>query len=443
MRRAGFSSENRADAETGPFVFARIAAAAAFLFVAADAGAQEVYTYALGERASAMGGAYIALADDASGCYYNPAGIAFAESLRFSVTGNVYGYSHIKYKNAFQVGDLSGDLESEMYYAHPQSFGTVYRFDALKFEDPLPQRQAFGFSIMVPDRYVFRDLASYRGERHQLSISEDVQTYWFGPSYAYRLRSRLSAGATLYGLFGQENVRSNWQGEFTDEDLSFLDGRMDIGSYYEENRTTFGILLLGGLLYAPQPWRLGLVARTPSTQLFGKGDATNNSFLGYQTSHASDQDYVKFEPKREDPWLVGGGLAYERPQQFTLSADALYTGGLSYDDADKEEAASRVKLNPVTNVRAGAEYYVSPVVPLRAGFFTNFAKEDPDNEDSGPVLDLYGVTAGAGVQHRQFTMAFAVNYVFGSGHAWVTALREKRRHRRRRRRTHRRRRGNH
>jgi len=30
----------------------------------------------IGERAATMGGSYVAISDDSTGCYYNPAGIA-------------------------------------------------------------------------------------------------------------------------------------------------------------------------------------------------------------------------------------------------------------------------------------------------------------------------------------------------------------------------------
>ena len=44
----------------------------------------------VGDRSGALGGAYTALADDPSGCYYNPAGLAFAPYQSFSASMNVF-----------------------------------------------------------------------------------------------------------------------------------------------------------------------------------------------------------------------------------------------------------------------------------------------------------------------------------------------------------------
>src|SRR5215475_8008571 len=48
--------------------------------------------YLIGARAAGMGGAFTALADDGSGPYYNPGGIAFAKRSSLSLAASVYGY---------------------------------------------------------------------------------------------------------------------------------------------------------------------------------------------------------------------------------------------------------------------------------------------------------------------------------------------------------------
>ena len=54
----------------------------------------------VGGRAATMGGAYIAIADDASGAYYNPAGIGFAPSSSISGSAKVFSSSSLTYKQA-------------------------------------------------------------------------------------------------------------------------------------------------------------------------------------------------------------------------------------------------------------------------------------------------------------------------------------------------------
>lgn len=44
----------------------------------------------IGERASGMGGAYVAVSDDTAGLYYNPAGIILAQSNSVSASVNTW-----------------------------------------------------------------------------------------------------------------------------------------------------------------------------------------------------------------------------------------------------------------------------------------------------------------------------------------------------------------
>src|SRR2546428_3805175 len=60
--------------------------------------------YVVGGRASGMGGAFTALADDGSGPYYNPGGIAFARRSSVSLNASVYGVVTGTYANALGQG---------------------------------------------------------------------------------------------------------------------------------------------------------------------------------------------------------------------------------------------------------------------------------------------------------------------------------------------------
>ena len=63
----------------------------------------------VGDRAATMGGAYVAISDDSSGTYYNPAGIAFSYGNSVSGSGNAYHSSTTTYKKAIGSNDWERD----------------------------------------------------------------------------------------------------------------------------------------------------------------------------------------------------------------------------------------------------------------------------------------------------------------------------------------------
>src|SRR5262245_66165014 len=67
----------------------------------------------VGSRAAGLGGAFPALADDGSGPYYNPGGIAFARRSSLSLSASVYGLA-------------SGDLNDAL------GNGTTFHFSDLQ-----------------------------------------------------------------------------------------------------------------------------------------------------------------------------------------------------------------------------------------------------------------------------------------------------------------------
>jgi len=61
----------------------------------------------MGDRAMGLGGAFTAVADDASGLIYNPAGLAFALSNDISGSGNAFYRKKVTYKRTMGIMILS------------------------------------------------------------------------------------------------------------------------------------------------------------------------------------------------------------------------------------------------------------------------------------------------------------------------------------------------
>src|SRR5215475_4137880 len=81
--------------------------------------------YIVGSRAAGMGGAFTALADDGSGPYYNPGGLAFVRRSQVALSASVYGV--ISGSNADALGD-GHDYTFRDLNIFPVSTSVVWKF---------------------------------------------------------------------------------------------------------------------------------------------------------------------------------------------------------------------------------------------------------------------------------------------------------------------------
>lgn len=366
------------------------------------AAAQNYQHYPIGERAAGLGGAFTAIADDASGAYYNPAGLACQTADSFSLSATVYGYTRVDMDNAIGFGKSVGDMNITTFYAIPSLFGSVYHFGA-------GGANAVAFSIVSPDVFSFRNQTESGDDGLLFSSRSSEQTYWFGPSYARRINEHFSLGATLYGLFGQSTFEAHLSGRLTDEDLASLRSDLLLTNSYEEDRKTLGVLAQVGARATWEWLRLGLIARSPSLQAWGAGSQANSYLITYRNEVEQDAEQIDFEPWRVDPFMVGLGVAVEFPRSWAASADVKYHGAAKFKDADKDAVSEDIELRQVINGNIGLEYVAAKRFPLRTGFYTNFSPYPDDG------IDTYGLTVTAGYQEKQTGFSLGLNYAWGQG----------------------------
>ena len=81
--------------------------------------------YLLGERASGMGGAFIALSGDAAATWYNPAGLAGIRKAGVSLSASAYQLALESYTGILDIqtddGRLDADLNSQAISTFPSS----------------------------------------------------------------------------------------------------------------------------------------------------------------------------------------------------------------------------------------------------------------------------------------------------------------------------------
>lgn len=318
----------------------------------------------IGDRASGMGGAYTAISDDASGMYYNPAGIVYVTDRNFSASVNAYSAQTKNYENV--IGGQPFTRKSSALLAN--YFGIIKPMGNYKI----------GFSYAVPDA-VNEDLnltvlnvpASSPASlpyNFTINLNNRDNTYNFGPSLATAINNDLAVGMTLY--VHQRNVLII-QNRFT----ARSDGTNHwFNSYY--SMTESGLRPILGVNWAPvEKLSLGLTLSktyllSSSTQYqvtcvdtLTPGNCTVTDPLApvqFQVPTLS-----RFDQKKKYPLRVALGAAY------FASSNMLLSGDITYHTAVEDTVFG----NKVATLDAavGTEYYLSKKWAVRAGLFSNVA----------------------------------------------------------------------
>jgi len=91
----------------------------------------------VGERASGLGGAFVAISDDPSGVFYNPAGTIFGLEDYLSLSANAFISSQQTYKDIYPEQDYNYTSSGlvPVFFGFTQTFG----------------KDKIGFAVLVPN----------------------------------------------------------------------------------------------------------------------------------------------------------------------------------------------------------------------------------------------------------------------------------------------------
>lgn len=365
----------------------------------------------IGDRASGMGTAYTAISDDATGLYYNPAGIVYATGKNISASVNAYSTITKVYQGAIAGQDWVRKSSALL----PNYFGVVQPLGDFKV----------GFSYAVPDTsqedqdQVFTNISAATG-RYIIDFNNDDTTYNFGPSIAYELRSNLSVGATLYFhrrrnqfILNQLVNRNDGTNEWTNQ-------------YFET--TENGLRPIVGVMWSPvAKLSLGLaVSKTfvfsgkTSGQLMCSSSTTQGCPLGTATpvpfypTLADTQFPLTTNDKRKYPTEISLGAAYFPSERLLVSGDVRYFDALKDATFGDKEA--------VVNMALGTEYYVNGGLAVRAGLFTDKANTkdvDSNKTNQQDHVDIYGLSTSVSSFTKNTSVTLGGSYMWGDGKAQV------------------------
>ena len=341
-------------------------------------------TFGLGARTMGMGGAFLAVADDFTTLYWNPAGLA--QIRKFELFGSL-SHSERDAETKFTRGRTT---EANNSNTRPNSIGLVYplyanrggfafalgynrpqNFDsevAIQGLDPSAGSVFSGFDV--------DEITSNSGGMGIWSfgmgvfISKNILLggsidFWHGSSF----NELNSAAEDIKGI--DPEVASFAFHDTVDRDYSGLSGRIGVLAFAGENVTLGGTIALPAALEVNEVWEQQTIVQFDDGEEDVEGDGGS----------------ILYDIKR--PFEFGGGVAIKLlEKRLTLAGDMQFTDWTQteYDPLPAEDAQNNFNryYDSTIQVRVGAEYRIPGIeTSVRIGYFSDpipFQDREIDND---------------------------------------------------------------
>jgi len=372
-----------------------------------------------GARALGMGGAFIAVADDATAASWNPGGLIQLETPEVSAVG---AYFHRTEDNTFGTNpEASGD--QSVSEARLNYLSVTYPFTLFdrNMVVSLSYQNLYDFSRKwtFPLSQISETLAVNRNIDYQ----QDGTLSAYGPAYSMQILPGLSLGFSL-NIWQDGIYKNEWkQVTKTTSSGTFFDIPFISESKSRDEYSFTGFNAnLGVMWNITGQLTLGAVFKTPFTADLKRVSSFNASldfkdtpYVDSTVSHAF-ADYGELDM----PMSYGVGLAYRFSDQFSLAADVYRTewGDFIYRDSKGKKTCpitglpqGESDIDATNQVRLGAEYLFiigDYVIPLRGGAFY-----DPAPAQGRPD-SIFGVSVGSGIAWGVIVFDVAYQYRFGN-----------------------------
>ena len=343
-----------------------------------------------GARSLGLGGAFVALADDATAAFTNPAGLVQLVRAEISLEGRLWGYTTpfavggrlsglpsgigLDQTAGLRVSESSDTLSGLSYlsFVYPSEKWSlaVYRHQWTSFEDSSNTQGFFGDSPDIstrprvrcgPDTFRVRDFTA----------SNELEIVNYGVSGAYQMSEKLSIGGglSLYdGTFANRGeffalVDANHPQGCFGPSIAAPEARIQTSTVTIDD-TAWGFNA-GALFELSRHWKLGGVYRRgPNFRL------TEESRSGPILDLPEDTILASETGKFRTPDVFGIGIAFK-------SENGAVTVSFEWDRVIYFNVPDSVELNDGNELHLGGEYaFIEwvPAVALRFGLWL-----DPDH----------------------------------------------------------------
>lgn len=365
-----------------------------------------------GARAMGLGGAFIAVSDDASAVSFNPAGLAQLLKPEVSFVGR--GLSK---KLAFESFETTSQGRMKIV---SDSLAEETRFDPLLISGTLPLR-VNGHSLVL-QLSIQRQFALGESSERDLKetdvaggppafvhqrIDQSGQIDMYSFALAYEASERILVGASY----------NQWRGRW---DLSSYSSKQQgsgstFANFHQTNTLDGGNFNLG-LIWRWPTWSFGIVRRTPFHADYSFGNSLSTNAVGINFKGSAPQPFGLHWPAS-----TGLGLAWRPKEKWLFTTDLQHTpwsqarymtpmtslNNLSFFDLDKAD-----RTPDVTSFHTGMEYLRltkgGSVIPLRFGL----------SREPQPLVDrvthqqrvIFSAALGTGLKRGNTSVDIAYRY---------------------------------
>jgi len=401
------------------------AAAVAIAPVTSPLHAQDAHywTVKYGPRASLLGGAVIGSVNDVSAAFYNPGGLAMADSLGFALSLNVFERTSTTAEDAVGGEDVSISRTG----LAPSMLGGAIR-------GPESGRDVIAYSIITRQRVrnSISEVATgappgYESLAGQISVQRDVSERWYGMSWARAVRPNFGIGAT--GFFTTRF--DSWAGHLT---LAGSQAGQGITATRVRDFAYdhYGFIAKFGALLNYESFAAGLTVTAPSIGLAGSGKMTYTD-IDVRDQPGGDPPLIAVagpdglstthqQPLSVGLGLRGGGARYQiyasgewfaRVDEYDVIGSGPFdplssTGQLEYVVRDKRAS--------VFNWAVALEGRVAESVGTYISYGTDLSSND--GSDSNLVVAPWDIrTVSVGVDLRIGGRSLTLGGAFGWGNS--------------------------
>jgi long-chain fatty acid transport protein len=346
-----------------------------------------------GAKPMGMGGAFTAIANDASAIYWNGAGLTQLTNDQIML-----GTALITPATSFR--GVTPQITE--YKTEKQTFFPSHVFAAFRANEKI----VWGIGFTTPFGLGTKWDQNWVGK--YLAIDTELMTFAFMPTWAFSLTDNFSISAGFQYSFATVRItRKNSQAPFAGDAYIELEG---------DDKEAFGYQF--GLMYKPTK-NVSIGASFHSE--------VNYRFKGTANADAKQvlidlkriPDNAEIEAEVTTPMNIAVGIAVDPISQLTLSLDYQFVGWSSYDvlaidfvDPAYTNLAAPRDYEDTYIGRFGVEYRLSPVLSLLGGLYYDHRPVSPDNvSPSLPDANRLGFSGGFDFQFSQ-KFGVAASYLF-------------------------------